>query len=61
MHQIIGDIDDRKLIKIQDIYGQFEKQEAAATLLTKLIKRRNSMLDKIEDPNSSSHSLPKKS
>ena len=59
--KLIGDIDDRKLIKIQDIYGQLEKQEVAATLLTKLIKRRNTMLDKIEDPNSSSHSLPKKS
>ena len=59
--KLIGDIDDRQLIKIQDIYGQLEKQEAAASLLTKLIKRRNTMLDKIEDPNSSSHSLPKKS
>ena len=57
--KLIRDIDDRKLIKIQDIYGQLEKQEVAATLLTKLIKRRNTMLDKIEDPNSSSHSLPK--
>ena len=44
-----GDMDDRKLVKTQGIYGQLKKQEAAATLLTKLFKRRNTMLDKIDN------------
>ena len=59
--KLIGDIDDRKLIKIQDIYGQLEKQKSAATLLTKLIKKRNTMINKKKNPDSSSHSSPKQS